>query len=127
MAGMSARLPGHLRLLRGEPARARRIALALPCRNFGVEDRALTDAPIQALSAQHADHVSTSWQVWVCRETPGAGGFGAPRVREGFVKRAGSVGPTRTSGGLVRARSLRVNPELELARNELEACHSDDL
>jgi hypothetical protein len=35
--------------------RPRRIALALPYRNFGVEDGAITDAPIQALPAQHAD------------------------------------------------------------------------
>jgi hypothetical protein len=34
---------------------ARRIALVLPCRNFDVEDGAITDAPIQALPAHDAD------------------------------------------------------------------------
>jgi tetratricopeptide (TPR) repeat protein len=45
--GAGQLLPCLLRRELPFDARARRIALALPCRNFRVEDRAITDAPIQ--------------------------------------------------------------------------------
>jgi hypothetical protein len=48
--------------------RARRIALALPCRNFDVEDGAITDAPIQTLPAQYASldlhHIQPTGVLW---------------------------------------------------------------
>ena len=57
------------RLLRRElpfDARAGRIALALPCHDFTIEGRALTNAPIQTLPAQHADLDLTIFSQLAC-------------------------------------------------------------